>query len=63
MYYNKDLEEVQYFNPKDTSADLFISLFIDSDFFASSNERFDVVVLSHVIGQIEDPVVLLEQMH
>jgi len=32
------------------------------DFLGSSNERFDVVVLSHVIGQIEDPVALLEQI-
>ena len=32
------------------------------DFFASSNERFDVVVLSHVIGQIDDPVALLERI-
>tara|TARA_B100000029_G_C17522576_1_gene940456 strand:+ start:558 stop:1181 length:624 start_codon:yes stop_codon:yes gene_type:complete len=33
MYFNVDLEEVQYFNPKNTIAEIFFELFYDSDFF------------------------------
>ena len=33
MYFNVDLEEVQYFNPKNTIAEMFFELFYDPDFF------------------------------
>tara|TARA_Y100000588_G_C14220214_1_gene910665 strand:- start:107 stop:700 length:594 start_codon:yes stop_codon:yes gene_type:complete len=32
MYYNVDLEEVQYFNPKNTIAEIFFNLFYDLSF-------------------------------
>ena len=36
MYFNKDLSEVQYFNPKDTPAEIFMNIFTSFDFFENS---------------------------
>ena len=36
MYYNKELEEVQYFNPKNTIGKFFINLFNNDDFLLNS---------------------------
>ena len=36
MYYNKELEEVQYFNPKKTIGKFFISLFNNDEFLSNS---------------------------
>ena len=36
MYYNKELEEVQYFNPKNTIGKFFINLFNNDDFLSNS---------------------------
>ena len=35
MYFNKDLEEVEYFNPKNTIANIFYKIFLKKDFFNS----------------------------
>ena len=37
MFYNKDLEEVQYFNPKDTLGQFFLDLFNKEKFLSKSN--------------------------
>lgn len=39
MYYNVDLQEVQYFNPKNTVAEFFFNLFYDPSFL--DNVKFD----------------------
>ena len=35
MYYNKDLEEVQYFNPKETAGNLLLNIFYEEDFLSN----------------------------
>ena len=40
MYYNVDLEEVQYFNPKNTVAKLFFNLFYDNNFLDNAKYNF-----------------------
>ena len=37
MYFNKDLKEVEYFNPKKTMADIFFRVFNDELFFDKAN--------------------------
>lgn len=37
MYFNQDLEEVEYFNPKKTIANVFFKVFYDESFFDNSN--------------------------
>ena len=37
MYFNQDLEEVQYFNPRDTIANIFFQIFYDKNFFKKIN--------------------------
>lgn len=37
MYYNKDLEEVQYFNPEKTAAKIFFNVFFDLNFFRNTD--------------------------
>ena len=43
MFYNKDLEEVQYFNPKDTLGQFFLDLFNKEKFLSKSN-------ITHKVG-------------
>ena len=45
MYFNKEISEVQYFDPKNTPADFFIKIFNDSSFF----EEFDII---HKLGHL-----------
>ena len=37
MYFNQDLEEVQYFNPRNSIAKIFIQIFFDKYFFNDAN--------------------------
>ena len=37
MYYNKDLEEVQYFNPKETAGNFLLNIFYEEDFLNNSS--------------------------
>ena len=39
MYYNIELEEVEYFNPKDTLGELIINLFNDKSFLLNFNRH------------------------
>jgi outer membrane lipoprotein-sorting protein len=39
MYFNKELEEVQYFNPKNTIGEFFIDLFNNDDFLLNSHAQ------------------------
>ena len=36
MYYNKDLEELEYFNPQKTQAKIFFDIFFEENFFEDS---------------------------
>ena len=46
MYFNKDLDEVEYFNPKKTIGDVFYNVFYNKNFFNDS-------VLSHKEKSLE----------
>ena len=37
MYFNQDLEEVQYFNPHNSMANIFFQIFFDKYFFSDAN--------------------------
>ena len=37
MYFNQDLEEVQYFNPRNSIANIFFQIFFDKYFFNDAN--------------------------
>ena len=37
MYFNQDLEEVQYFNPRNSIANIFFQIFFDKHFFNNAN--------------------------
>ena len=37
MYFNQDLEEVQYFNPRNSIAKIFFQIFFDKYFFNDAN--------------------------
>ena len=37
MYFNQDLEEVQYFNPRKSIANIFFQIFFDKHFFNNAN--------------------------
>ena len=37
MYFNQDLEEVQYFNPRNSVANIFFQIFFDKHFFNNAN--------------------------
>ncbi|SVA93922.1 uncharacterized protein METZ01_LOCUS146776 [marine metagenome] len=37
MYFNQDLEEVQYFNPRKSIANIFFQIFFDKYFFNDAN--------------------------
>ena len=41
MYYNVDLQEVQYFNPKNTVAEFFYSLFYNKNFLNDVDYKFE----------------------
>ena len=41
MYYNKDLEEVEYFNPQNTPAEIFFSFFNDPNFIENVDFIFE----------------------
>jgi len=41
MYFNVDLQEVQYFNPKNTVAEFFFNLFYDNDFLNEAKFTFE----------------------
>ena len=52
MYFNKDLNEVEYFNPKKTMADVFFKVFNDPSFFADFliKSETNYIILEKVIG-------------
>jgi len=37
MYFNQDLEEVQYFDPRNSKANIFFQIFFDNYFFNDAN--------------------------
>jgi len=41
MYYNKDLEEVEYFNPSDTVAEIFYEIFYNINFFDDASFKLE----------------------
>ena len=52
MYFNKDLNEVEYFNPKKTMADVFFKVFNDPSFFTDFliKSETNYIILEKVIG-------------
>ena len=41
MYFNKNLEEVQYFDPKNTAADIFFNFFYNKYFLDNAEIKFN----------------------
>ena len=52
MYFNKDLNEVEYFNPKKTMADVFFKVFNDPSFFTDFliKSETNYIILEKVLG-------------
>jgi outer membrane lipoprotein-sorting protein len=62
MYYNKDLEEVEYFNPKKSIAKIFFNIFNQSKYFYDStiSNQKNFIKLNKKIFIDEDEVYKLE---
>lgn len=62
MYYNKDLEEVEYFNPKKSIAKIFFNIFNQSKYFYDStiSNKKNFIKLNKKIFIDEDEVYKLE---
>ena len=58
MFFNKDLQEVQYFNPKDTLGQFFLDLFNKDKFLSKTN-------ITHKVGYLylTKEIYLDEQLH
>tara|TARA_Y100001970_G_scaffold258893_1_gene339286 strand:+ start:46 stop:657 length:612 start_codon:yes stop_codon:yes gene_type:complete len=56
MYFNVDLEEVEYFNTKNSIADIFFNVFYDKDFFNNSKivEKKNTIEIKKIISTSEE---------
>tara|TARA_B100000029_G_scaffold385542_1_gene381234 strand:- start:1651 stop:2247 length:597 start_codon:yes stop_codon:yes gene_type:complete len=66
MYYNVDLKEVQYFNPKNTVAELFFNLFYSESFldnadYSFQNNSFSVKKIYEIDGDKNSIEIYFEQ--
>ena len=66
MYYNLDLKEVEYFNPKNTVAKIFFDFFYDKKFlegieFNDENNSFDFVKKIKIKDEINNIKIIFEK--
>jgi len=66
MYYNLDLKEVEYFNPKNTVAKIFFDFFYDKKFFEGikfniENNSFDFVKKIKIKDEINNIKIIFEK--
>ena len=66
MYYNLDLKEVEYFNPKNTVAKIFFDFFYDKKFledikFNNENNSFDFVKKIKIKDEINNIKIIFEK--
>ena len=66
MYYNVDLEEVEYFNPKNTVAKIFFDFFYDNNFlegfkFNNENNSFNFVKRIKIKDEINNIKIIFEK--
>ena len=56
MYFNVDLEEVEYFNTKNSIADIFFNVFYDKEFFYNSKivEKKNTIEIKKIISTNEE---------
>ena len=56
MYFNVDLEEVEYFNTKNSIADIFFNVFYDKKFFYNSKiiEKENTIEIKKIISTNEE---------
>ena len=56
MYFNVDLEEVEYFNTKNSVADIFYNVFYDKEFFYNSKivEKENTIEIKKIISTNEE---------
>ncbi len=56
MYFNVDLEEVEYFNTKNSIADVFFNVFYDEEFFYNSEivEKKNTIEIKKIISTKEE---------
>ena len=61
MYFNVDLEEVEYFGTKNSIADIFFNVFYEEEFFADSNiiEKNNTIEIQKIISINEESVEIL----
>ena len=60
MYYNFDLQEIEYFNPEGSTAESFYKIFFDRDFYNSTNikETNSNYIFSKKVNNSEEDVLL-----
>ena len=66
MYYNLDLQEVEYFNPKNTVAKIFFDFFYDKKFlegikFNNENNSFNFVKKIKIKDEINNIKIIFEK--
>ena len=63
MYFNQDLEEVQYFNPRKSIAKIFFQIFFDNNFFdgVSAYEKEKSLLINKIIV-FENCSLILQQL-
>ena len=66
MYYNLDLKEVEYFNPKNTVAKIFFDFFYDKKFlegvkFNNENNSFDFIKKIKIKDEINNIKIIFEK--
>ena len=61
MYFNVDLEEVEYFNTKNSIADIFFNVFYDEQFFYNSTiiEKKNTLEIKKIISTNDEKVEIL----
>ena len=61
MYFNVDLEEVEYFNTKNSIADIFFKVFYDEKFFYNSTiiEKKNTLEIKKIISTNDEKVEIL----
>ena len=62
MYFNVDLEEVEYFNTKNSIADIFFNVFYDGEFFYNSTiieEKNTIEIKKSIVANEEEKEILI----
>ena len=61
MYFNVDLEEVEYFGTKDSLADIFFNVFYEEEFFSNSKivEKKNTIEIKKIVSTNEENVEVL----